>query len=141
MAGKEILTNYDWPMILKLKIENFTIGRSWIMIQLDHYPVIGSWKSHDPHQKLAEFFWSGSKIGRIFLIRIIIWPSFFLSRSKIGRLFFDPDQKLAEFFLIQIVIFFDPDQKCAMFFLTFFHPLNFIFIQSKDNKFQEKNPS
>ena len=77
----------------------------------------GSWsffwfdpKDHDPVIRIMKKSWSGSKIGLIF---------------------FDPDHKMATFFLIRIKnrtkffwsgskigrIFFDPDQKLPEFFL------------------------
>ena len=111
--------------VLKLKTHSLEIMDHDLISDLSQkimIPWSGSWKSHDPDQKLADFFLIRIKNWPIFFIRIkkmadfFFYPDkkladFFCSGSKIGRLFFDPDQKMADFF-------FDPDQKMADFFLS-----------------------
>ena len=107
--------HYD---IRKIKIQSWEIMDHDLFLDLNQkimIPWSRSWKSHDPDQKLVDFFGSGWKIGLIFfikighfffygdkkntffLIRIKKWL-FFWSWSKNDPSFFDPDQKMTRFF-------------------------------------------
>ena len=105
----EKLANFGGFEVLFLTISIFScIFHSWEIMDHDLFldlsqkimiPWSGLWKSHDPDQKLANFF----------LIRIKNWP-----------IFFDPDQKFADFFLIRIknwpIFFWSGSKKMHDFF-------------------------